>query len=240
MIRDHRPYYLKKAYRRFEEFYVRHWIRPQLESLGEFFTFVKPWCVEIFGQPIVIGDCVNVIASPDRPVRLSVWSELEGQGRITIGDNCLICPGVRLGSARGISIGDNSMLANGVYVTDSDWHGIYNRIAPGDKAAPVRIEENAWIGDSAIICKGVVIGRNSIVGAGAVVTTDIPANAIAAGNPARVVRDLDPNEKIVTRAEWFKNREKLKKEIEFIEWETLRGNTVPHWLRYLLFPSRGE
>ena len=240
MIRDHRPYFLKKAYRKFEEFYVRHWIRPQLESLGDHYTFVKPWHVEIFGRPIIIGDCVNVIASPDGPVRLSVWSELEGEGRIVIGDHCLLCPGVRLGSAREISIGDNSMLANGVYVTDSDWHGIYNRIAPGDKAAPVRIMDNAWIGDSAIICKGVVVGRNSIIGAGAVVTSDIPDNVIAAGNPARVVRDLDPEEPIVTRAEWFKDRDGLKKEIEYIEWETLKNNSVLHWLRHLFFPAPGE
>jgi acetyltransferase-like isoleucine patch superfamily enzyme len=113
LIKDHRPFAVKKAYRRLENFYVNHFIRPQLESLGSGFTFMKPWCVEIFGGPIRIGDSVNVIASPDMKVRLSVWSDRPDRGRIDIGDNCLICPGVRVGSAAQITIGDNTMLANG-------------------------------------------------------------------------------------------------------------------------------
>ena len=69
--------------------------------------------------------------------------------------------------------------------------------------APVTIEENVWIGDSAIICKGVTIGENSIIGAGAVVSRDIPANTIAAGNPARVVKELDPGEQMTKRDHVF-------------------------------------
>jgi maltose O-acetyltransferase len=56
--------------------------------------------------------------------------------------------------------------------------------------APVRLEENVFIGDGTKILKGVTIGRDSVVGAGSVVTRSIPAGVIAAGNPARVVRDL--------------------------------------------------
>ena len=49
-----------------------------------------------------------------------------------------------------------------------------------------------WLGGSVVVCPGVTIGENSIIGAGAVVTRDIPANSIAAGNPARVIKTLDP------------------------------------------------
>jgi len=59
-------------------------------------------------------------------------------------------------------------------------------------AAPITLEDNVWLGGSVVVCPGVTIGANSIIGAGAVVTRDIPANSIAVGNPARVIRALDP------------------------------------------------
>ena len=63
MRRDNRPYLIKKAYLKFEQFYVNHFLRPQLESLGKGFTFMRPWHVEIFGEPIELGDYVNVVAA---------------------------------------------------------------------------------------------------------------------------------------------------------------------------------
>ena len=240
MIRDHRPYWLKRASRRIEELYVRRKIAPQLDSLGPGYYFAKPWHVEIFGSPINIGRCVNVIASHDMKVRISIWGISEGEGRITIGDNCLICPGVRLGSATEIIIEDNCMLAHASYVTDSDWHDIYNRIIPCQKPAPVHIKQNAWVGDSAIICKGVTIGENSVVGAGAVVTSDVPPNTVAAGNPARVVKELDPNEEFITRADFFSDPVKLSKEIKYIDKMMHQGNSTLHWLRHMFFPAKGE
>lgn len=55
-------------------------------------------------------------------------------------------------------------------------------------AQPVKIEDGVWIGGGAIILPGVTIGRNAVIGAGAVVTKDIPANAVAVGSPAKVLR----------------------------------------------------
>lgn len=239
MRRDHRPYYIKKAYQKFQEFYVNHFLRPQLESLGEGFTFMRPWHVKIFGAPIELGDYVNVVASSDKMVRLAIWSEQPNKGRIQIGNYCLICPGVRIGSAHEIVVGDNCMIASNAYVTDSDWHDIYNRIATG-KTAPVHIENNVWIGDSAIVCKGVTIGENSIVGAGAVVVDNIPANCVAAGNPARIVKQLDVAESFTTRAQFFSEPEKLLRGFDQTDKALLRGNSLLHWLRYLLFPSRTD
>ncbi len=239
MRRDHRPYYIKKAYQKFQEFYVNHFLRPQLESLGEGFTFMRPWHVEIFGAPIELGDYVNVVASSDKMVRLAIWSEQPDKGRIKIGNYCLICPGVRIGSAHEIMVGDNCMIASNAYVTDSDWHDIYNRISIG-KTAPVHIENNVWIGDSVIVCKGVTIGENSIVGAGAVVVDNIPANCVAAGNPARIVKQLDVAESFTTRAQFFSEPEKLLRGFDQTDKALLRGNSLLHWLRYLLFPSRTD
>jgi acetyltransferase-like isoleucine patch superfamily enzyme len=239
MIKDHRPYIIKKAYLKFQKFYASHFLRPHLDHLGTGFTFMRPWHVELFGAPISIGRFATVIATPDKKIRLSVWPDQAGQGHITVGNYCLICPGVRISSAAGIRIADNCMIANGAYITDSDWHGIYDRISFG-KAIPVTIEKNAWIGDSAIICKGVTIGENSIVGAGAIVVDSVPANSVAAGNPARVVKRLDPAETFTTRAEFFSDPAKLSR--DFVAWEQamLRGNTLFGWLRHLLFPARGD
>jgi acetyltransferase-like isoleucine patch superfamily enzyme len=239
MIKDHRPYVVKKAYLKFQKFYTNHFLRPQMEQLGSGFTFMRPWHVELFGTPIRLGRFATVIATPDKKIRLSVWPAVAGQGHITIGSYCLICPGVRISSAIGITIADNCMIANGAYITDSDWHGIYNRLSFG-QAEPVTIEKNAWIGDSAIVCKGVTIGENSIIGAGAVVVTSVPANCVAAGNPARVVKRLDPSETFTTRAAFFADPARLAR--DFMAWEqaVLRGNTLFGWLRHLLFPIRGD
>jgi acetyltransferase-like isoleucine patch superfamily enzyme len=239
MIKDHRPYVIKKAYLKFQKFYARHFLQPQLTRLGRGFTFMRPWHVELFGAPIRIGRYATVIATPDKKIRLSVWPAEAAKGHITIGNYCLICPGVRISSAEGITIADNCMIANNAYITDSDWHGIYDRLSFG-KAEPVRIEKNAWIGDSAIVCKGVTIGENSIVGAGAIVVDPVPANCVAAGNPARVVKRLDPDETFTTRAQFFADPAKLSR--DFMAWEqaVLQGNTLFGWLRHLLFPARGD
>ena len=60
-----------------------------------------------------------------------------------------------------------------------------------EEAKAIVIEENVWVGGGAILLPGVRIGRNAVVGAGAVVSRDVPANAVVAGNPARVIREIE-------------------------------------------------
>lgn len=237
MRRDHRPYFVKKAYLNFQAFYTRRFLEPQLKSAGKRFQVIKPWHVEIFGGPVEIGDCATIIAAPDGKVRLSVWPASQGKGVIRIGSYSLICPGVRIGSAEAVAIEDNCMIASRAYITDCDWHGVYDRLAIG-RAEPVRLGPNAWIGDSAIVCKGVRIGENSIIGAGAVVVSDIPPNSVAVGNPARVVKRLDPTQPMVTRAQWFSDPEALFKKIDNLDRSILNENSLIHWLVHLLSPKR--
>ncbi|MBU1195524.1 MAG: acyltransferase [Proteobacteria bacterium] len=238
MIKDYRPYYVKQAWYRLLDFYVRYKLSPQLASLGKHFFIVKPWHIEIFGGPIHIGDHISLLGCSDKKTRLTVWSDKKDIDGIVIGDHVLISPGVRISAANSIKIADSCMLASHVYITDSDWHGIYDRSMPPLEYDSVVLEENVWVGDSAIVCKGVRIGKNTIIGAGAVVTSDVPSNVIAAGNPARVVRTLDPDREITTRKDRFSESFKMKKIFEDIEKEQLKGNTLFGWFRSFVFPKK--
>ncbi len=240
MRRDHRPYILKRLDLGFQKWYAERYLRPQFEALGNGALFMKPWHVELFGGPISLGRYATVIATPDRNVRLTVWSDLSTGGRITIGDYCLISPGVRISAATEIRVGDNCMLAHGVFVTDSDWHGVYDRGQPIGRTLPVHIGENVWVGDSAIVCKGVSIGNNSIIGAGAVVVKDIPENTIAAGNPAAVLKTLDPGRPIRTRRDWLGDPDSLASQFDLLDRHFMRGNTWLGWVRSLILPRQGD
>jgi len=237
--RDHRPYAVKKLFLRWQQFYVRRFLRPQFDTLGRGHHFMRPWHVELFGAPIELGRYATVIACADARVRLCVWPCRDGEGLIRIGDYSLICPGVRISSACRITIGHSVMMANRVYLTDSDWHDIYDRTAPG-QGAPIAIGDNVWLGDSAIVCKGVSVGENSIIGAGAVVVDDVPANAVAAGNPARVVKQLDKDHPLTTRRDWFADPAQLSQDFRVWDQALLQGNTLGHWFRYLWRPNRGD
>lgn len=240
MRTDLRPYPVKRLHRRLERAYVKHFIAPQLDALGSHYQVMKPWYLKVHGANIRIGESPHIITARDRRVILTTWQYEEAQGHIDIGDYCLLCPGVRLDSACRIRIGSNSMLAASVYVTDADWHDLYDRARPIGNREPVVLGDNVWIGDSAIVCKGVTIGDNSVIGAGAVVASDIPANVIAAGNPARVIRHLDPEREIRTRQDLLEDGPALARQIDALDRYLLAGNGWLRWLRSLLLPRPGD
>lgn len=91
--------------------------------------------------------------------------------KITIGEDCQIGPGVQL-------------------LTPTHPLEAEPRRKKYEAAKPITIGNNVWLGGGVIVCPGVTIGDNTVVGAGAVVVDDLPANVLAVGNPARVVRQL--------------------------------------------------
>jgi len=240
LLKDHRPYYIKRFYNKFQKMYARYFLAPQFEVFGRGLVFMKPWHVEIFGGPVSLGDYSNVIATPDKKVRLTVWPAWKSSGRIEIGRCCLICPGTRIMAATSVTMGDGCMTAQHVSISDSDWHDLYDRSQPVGVTQAVRIGNNVWLGENAVICKGVTIGDNAVIGAGSIVVKDIPANAIAAGNPATVIKYLDPDKPIRTRMEWLANPAKLAEEFEEIDRDMMKGNTMIGWFRSLLFPRKGD
>lgn len=109
--------------------------------------------------------------------------------RISIGDHTFVNYGASITAHQRVSIGRHCLLGHYLRIVDRNEHGIVKReVAP--PAAPVVIEDHVWIGSHTTILPGVTIGRNSAIGAGSVVTRDVPANCIAVGNPARVLRRI--------------------------------------------------
>ncbi|MDD5524203.1 MAG: acyltransferase [Smithella sp.] len=201
---------------------------------------MKPQYVEVFGGPVYLGDYSTIIATPDRKVRFAVWPVWLGKGKIEIGKCCLICPGTRIMSATSITMGDGCMTAQNVSISDADWHDIYDRSMPIGKTQAVTIGNNVWLGDSVIVGKGVTIGDNAVIGAGSIVVKDIPANAIAVGNPATVIKYLDPDKPLKTRMDWLSNPAKLASDFEIIDRALMKGNSLAGWFRSLLFPRKGD
>jgi len=231
---------VKRWYNQYQKWYARYFLAPQFEYFGRWLTFMKPWHVEVFGGPVYLGDYTTVIATSDRNVRFTIWPVWMGQGRIEIGNYCLICPGTRIMSATSVTMGEGCMTAQSVSISDSDWHDIYDRSKPVGSTQAVTIGNNVWIGDSAIVCKGVTIGDNAVIGAGSIVVKDIPANAIAAGNPASVIKYLDPDRPMRTRKDWLSDPAKLARDFEIIDRDLMKNNTMIGWFRSLLFPRKGD
>ena len=96
--------------------------------------------------------------------------------KVTIGDNVLIGPNV------------------GIYTAGHPLH-FELRNEEWEFACPITIEDNVWIGGNVVLNPGVTIGRNSVIGSGSVVTKDIPADVVAAGNPCRVIREITDADK---------------------------------------------
>lgn len=109
-----------------------------------------------------------------------------------------------------IYVGDYTMFAPGVIVATAG-HPILPELRETvyQYNMPVHIGKNCWIGAGAIILPGVTIGDQVVVGAGSVVTKDLPSNVVAVGNPCRVVREINEHDRIY----YFKNRK--------IDWDTL-------------------
>lgn len=151
------------------------------------------------GGEIIIGDDVTINSGKQfnrigGDVRTII--QTIGEGRIEIGNNVGISNATLI-SREYIKIEDNVLIGGGVKIYDNDFHSLDFDIRNSAedqlnvKSKGIIIYEGAFIGAHAIILKGVSIGTHSIVGAGSVVTKDIPENEIWAGNPARYIRKIE-------------------------------------------------
>ena len=112
--------------------------------------------------------------------------------RVTFGKNVFINHSAILSASGGIEFQDGVSIAPGVRIATIN-HDFNNRHTIYTYGKVV-IKKNAWIGMNVTICPGVTIGENSVIAAGAVVTKDIPANVVAGGVPAKIIKELNINE----------------------------------------------
>lgn len=198
---------------------------------------LNPQHLKIFGDNISIGDYATLICSSDKKIDISTWQTDKLNGSISLGNYILISPGTSIRSAESIDIGDSTMIASDVVITDSDWHGIYDRTDYVATPKPVKIHKNVWIGERSIILKGTQIGENSIIGAGSVVHGDIPPNSIYAGNPAKEVKKLDEGS-FVTREELFNDSSTYLHDLNIIEENMLGNNSFFGWIKSMFWPKK--
>lgn len=125
-------------------------------------SFIEPPFYCSYGHNIYIGDYVY----------LNVLCTILDCNEVRIGHHVMIGPAVQIYTAA------HHLQAE-------------TRIQSWEVAKPILIEDNVWIGGGAILLPGVRIGRNAVVGAGAVVPRDVPANTVVVGNPARVIREIE-------------------------------------------------
>lgn len=109
---------------------------------------------------------------------------------IHIGKNVFFNTGCSFQDRGGIFIGDGTMIGMNVNIATLN-HGLDLETRGTTFAAPVHIGKNVWIGSNATILAGVTIGDNAVVAAGAVVTKDVPANAVVGGVPAKVIKEIE-------------------------------------------------
>ena len=137
------------------------------------------------GRDTLIGPYVSLSAG------MAPGQELISDEIVTIGDRCLIGRNSSIVGHLSITIEDDVFFGPNVYVTDQN-HSVDRLDVPigrqSELEQPVVIGEGSWLGTNSVVLPGVTIGKHVAIGAGSVVTTDLPDNAVAVGVPARVLR----------------------------------------------------
>lgn len=146
--------------------------------------------IQIGARCVLCSDSQTNALGINHPV---VLRTLRPGAEIVIGEDTGMSGG-SICAVSSIRIGAGCLIGANVTLADTDFHAInpvnrrYNKNPNEIAAAPIVIEDNVFIGADVFVLKGVTIGQNSVIGAGSVVTRSIPSNAIAAGNPARVIK----------------------------------------------------
>ena len=165
--------------------------RSQCESVGQNFRMECLPYMNGRGR-IVIGDGVRLSGKST----IIFSNRLNARPELMIGDDTFIGHDCALGIGSVLKIGRHCLIAGGVRLFDFDGHPLdaarrrAKEPTPPEGIRPIAIGDDVWIGAGAHVLKGVTIGPRSVVGAGAVVTKDVPADVVVAGNPARIVKRL--------------------------------------------------
>lgn len=162
---------------------------PDNVYLGKIGHIEHPECISL-GKGVSFGDYFYLYANKQAG---------QPSPEITIGDNCWFGAGNHITANLRIEIGNNLLTGKHVTISDNN-HGntdigtlreaprLRNIVSKGS----IRINDNVWIGDNAIILSGVTIGEGAVIAAGAIVTKDVPPYTIVGGNPAHIIKNSQP------------------------------------------------
>lgn len=171
------------------------WIQNEFKECGND-CFIMPFKVLKGANNILLGNRVS-IGSNCVFETYSNYLDQQFYPSITIGSNSNIGDYTHITCINKITIGNNVLMGRRIFITDNA-HGASIKelldmrpiIRPLYSKGPVIIEDNVWIGEMVCIMPGVTIGHGSIIGANAVVTKSIPPYCVAAGNPARIIKQI--------------------------------------------------
>jgi Acetyltransferase (isoleucine patch superfamily) len=163
--------------------------RGDFRRLGARSTLSLP--IRLHGtEHIAIGE--RVFVGPNSWLEVLSPEEKRPQPALQIGDGTSIAGFCTITSRRGVVIERNVLIARYAYISDHAHAHAAQDLPIKEQGiadvAPVRIREGAWLGQNVVVCPGVTIGRNAVIGANSVVKTDVPDFCVAVGAPARVVR----------------------------------------------------
>ena len=152
--------------------------------IGRIIVFKTPNSIIQIGNHCIFNSCSKLnFRGINHPCILQTGTS---HAKIMIG-NHVEMSGVSIVSNHSVNIGNNVLIGANCQIGDRDGHS--NRYKSSSK--PITIEDDVWLGMNVTVLKGVTIGEHSIIGANSVVTKDIPANCIAAGNPCKVIKLLE-------------------------------------------------
>jgi lipopolysaccharide O-acetyltransferase len=190
MVRVDRGSRVRRVVTRLSEWARTFPVRQGMPYVGDRVRLIPPILV-YGGAAIRIGNGVCIW----QHARLIAHNSDDGSIKIDIGDGASIHPYAHISAIRSVRIGAGALFASNVYISDHDhdWRDPDDPPISNARvlAAPVDIGPNVWLGEKVCVLRGVTIGEGSIVGAGSVVTKDIPPRSIAVGAPARVIRRWD-------------------------------------------------
>ncbi len=149
--------------------------------------------VRIWGKPAIHNEGRMVIGERVRLVSTIATTELSAgeNGLLEIGKSTFINYGCSISADKLIRIGAECNIGTHVMMMDNDFHRLEpDRRNEKPESSPIILEDNVWLGGRVIVLRGVTIGRDSVIGAGSIVTKDIPPRSVAAGIPAKVIKSL--------------------------------------------------